>query len=285
MKKLFMIVVVAQFILFCFNANAADIEEKDTIKKILKFSDTGGEKELVVDNVFGSITIIGYNGQEVQMSAQRIIKAKTKDKITEGKEKVFLDITEDDNFIEIYVDGPFRNSRKKGVHWRGYKKEGYKVTYHFDIKVPRDCNIEVKAINEGEILISDITGNYNVKNINGGIEMKKIAGSGRAYALNGDLTLDFNENPGENCYFGSLNGEVKIYFKSPLSADFQLKTFNGDVFSDFPVTYLPTQSHKTEKKAGKKIYKTGRTMGIRAGKGGPEIELDGFNGDMFILKK
>ena len=41
----------------------------------------------------------------------------------------------------------------------------------------------------------------------------------------------------------------------------------------------------TEKKHGKRIYKTGGTMGVRIGKGGPEIMLDGFNGDMYILKK
>ena len=156
---------------------------------------------------------------------------------------------------------------------------------HFDLKIPSECSIEIKTINEGEIRVHDLEGEFNVKNINGGITMDKISGAGHAYALNGDMVLDFQKNPDGDCYFGSLNGEVKLYFQSPLSADFQLKTFNGDFYTDFPVTYLPRTPHTDVEKNGKTVYKVGGTMGVRAGRGGPEIELDGFNGDMYILKK
>ena len=115
--------------------------------------------------------------------------------------------------------------------------------------------------------------------------MRNISGSGKAYALNKDLNLTFSENPIKDCSFGSLNGDVRVYFNHPLSADFQLKTFNGEVYSDFAVTYLPHHSVTTIEADGKKVYKTGRTMGVRVGSGGPEIMLDGFNGDIFILKK
>ena len=64
-----------------------------------------------------------------------------------------------------------------------------------------------------------------------------------------------------------------------------MKTFNGDVFTDFPVDYLPLVRSVEEKKKGKTIYRTlNLVSAVRAGKGGPVIELDGFNGDMFILR-
>ena len=285
MRKRLLFLMVTQLFVFNLFAASADIEEKEIITRTLYFAVPTGDKQFVVDNIFGSITVTGYSGQEIQMSAQRRITAKSKDKIEEAKEKITLEISEENNLIKLYVNGPFRNSEDNSIQWRGFEKEGYKVIYDFDMKVPFKCDIEIKTVNEGEIRIRDLEGEFTVRNINGGITMEKISGAGHAYALNGDLLLDFQKNPDGDCYFGSLNGEVKLYFQSPLSADFQLKTFNGDFYTDFPFTYLPRTPRTDVEKNGKTVYKVGGTMGVRAGKGGPEIELNGFNGDMYILKK
>jgi hypothetical protein len=146
--------------------------------------------------------------------------------------------------------------------------------------------VELSTVNDGEIVVKNIDGDYDVHNVNGGIDMEKIGGSGEVYALNGDVTIDFVKNPSKNSRFGSLNGEVRLYFRPNLSADFYLKTFNGEIFSDFPVSYLPLRAETlSEKKRGRYVYKVNRQTAVRAGDGGPEIELDGFNGDMFILEK
>ncbi|OQX94612.1 hypothetical protein B6I21_09235, partial [candidate division KSB1 bacterium 4572_119] len=110
-------------------------------------------------------------------------------------------------------------------------------------------------------------------------------GSGKAYALNGEVDLRFDKNPKNDCYFGSLNGDVDIELRAGFSADLTIKTFNGDVYSDFPVTYLPDVTVNKKKKGKKFYYKTSKKTRIRIGDGGPEIELDGFNGDMNLLKR
>ncbi len=279
------IVLTALFVVVAAAGEDADIEKVEKIERTLHFASPTGEKQVVVDNMFGSVTVTGYAGGEVKMSAQKVITAKSTAKIAEAQEKIVLVFTEENNLVRLYVDGPFRNHDDESVKWRGFKKEGYKVVYNFDLKLPRDCSIEIKTVSEGEITISNVAGAFDINNINGGIAMDKISGSGRAYALNGDLKLDFVQNPTEDCYFGTLNGEVKIYFLSPLSADFQMKTFNGDFFTDFPVSYLPRVPQVEKEENGKRVYKVGGTMGVRAGNGGPEISLDGFNGDMYLLKK
>ena len=148
------------------------------------------------------------------------------------------------------MDGPFRDSdgrsRRRGRRWRTH----YEVRYDFEIQVPRGTNVDLSTVNDGEILVRQIDGHYDVHNVNGGIEMEKIGGSGEVYAVNGDVTVDFVKNPSKNSRFGSLNGEVRLYFLPNLSADFYLKTFNGEIYSDFPVSYLPIQAETSSEKKG-----------------------------------
>jgi len=103
--------------------------------------------------------------------------------------------------------------------------------------------------------------------------------------LNDKVKLDFDRNPKSYCYFGSLNGDVDINLQDHFSADLLIKTINGDVYTDFPVTYLPHQAIEKTKKGKKFVYKTGNRTKVRIGNGGPEIELDGFNGDINLIKK
>ena len=60
---------------------------------------------------------------------------------------------------------------------------------------------------------------------------------------------------------------------------------NGKVYTDFEVGSLPGKSRRGEAHNGRSVYKITHMSGIRAGDGGPEIELNTLNGDMFILSK
>ncbi|MFH1940509.1 MAG: hypothetical protein ABIL68_00265 [bacterium] len=285
-RSLFLIVVVVAMY-HATNAFSADVVKTEKIEKTFRFKDPKGKNLLVVDNVFGSIEVTGYNGEDVVVKAEKIIRAKSDRKVEEAQEEVYLDIAEEDDLIELYVDGPFRdhNGRGRSRSWRGFERSGWEVCFNFQIKVPVGTHLEISTVNDGEISVTKIDGDYEIHNVNGGIMMDEIGGSGDVYTVNGDVTVDFTKNPEGESRFGSLNGEVRLYFQPKLSADFYLKTFNGQVFSDFEVTYLAPKVTTMNEKNGKRVYKSGHLCGVRAGSGGPEIKLDGFNGDMFILRK
>ena len=285
MKRRHAIITFIQMLLLTAPVFSEEIEKTGKIEKVLRFKDPRGKNQLVVDNFFGSIKVTGYQGEEVRITAVKTITGQSEKKIEEAEEEVYLDITEEDDYIELYVDGPFRCDNGRTILWKGWKREGYKVVYNFEIRVPQDVAFELKTVMEGEIEVSSMRGDFEVNNVNGGIEMKKIEGSGEAYAVNGNVTLDFDRNPQNKCRFGTLNGEVRLYFHPRLSADFYLKTFNGEFYTDFEVKSMAPKMVVSDKKNGKRVYKVERLCGVRTGKGGPEIVLDGFNGDMFILKK
>ena len=240
------------------------------------------------DSVWGDILVSGYDGDEVTVRAVKTVIADRDRDLAASEEEVRLEIVREDDLFEFYVDGPFRSGHHRSRFRdrdRGWHRD-YKVRFDFEIRVPRGTTVELSTVNDGEITVRDVTGDYDVSNINGGIDMRGIGGSGEVYALNHDVTIDFVANPVRDSRFGSLNGDVRLRFLPGLSADFYLKTFNGEFFSDFPVSYLPldTQVRSREEK-GKHVYKVDRLTAVRAGDGGPDIQLDMFNGDAFLLEK
>ncbi len=257
------------------------VEEKEEIQKTLRFQDPSRSKELGVDNVYGSIKVVGYRGQDVQLSVHKTIRGRSKEKIQQAKQEVSLDITEEGNTIDLYVDGPFRCCQK-GRKWRRWRNPGYEVQFDFEIKVPVETSLYLKTVNEGDIRVENVMGEFEVKNVNGAITMNEIAGAGEAHTVNGEVKAVFVRKPESDCSFRTINGDLEISFPKNLSADFRLKTFNGEIYSDFPVTYLPAKAPIKDRRKGKFVYKSDRFFGVRVGKGGPEIKLDTLNGDIFI---
>ncbi len=260
---------------------AASLEEKQTVQKTFPAA-----KRIEVENVTGSIHVTGYDGREVQLTVNETFRADTKEKLDQAMKEVKLDITTQGDTLRMYVDGPFRCKcdDRSSVNF-SRRRAGYEFRHEFEMRVPRNTEVYLRNINGGPVKVENVTGNYDVENINGGVEMIETAGSGRAYSLNGGLKVVFDRNPREASYFGSLNGPVDLMFQPDLSADLRMKTFNGHIYSDFEVTPLPNREAAAERRNGKLVYRADRFTGARIGSGGPEIKLDGFNGDIRIIKR
>jgi DUF4097 and DUF4098 domain-containing protein YvlB len=164
-------------------------------------------------------------------------------------------------------------------------RRGYKVNYEFDVRVPRGTALYLGAINEGTIRVEKTSGDFDIENINGSVEMDDIEGSGRVYALNGKVAVTFARNPERDSYFGSLNGSVDVWFQPNLSANVRVKTFNGGIYTDFPVSYLPVAAGTPERRDGKFVYHSSGFQGMRIGNGGPEYKFENFNGDIRIRNR
>jgi len=265
-------------------AAALTVEDKSTIRHTWTFADPAAPREVKVDNIEGSITVKGEHVPSVELVAERTIRAESKEKIQEAQQKVKLDLTQDGNTIDIYVDAPWRC--QNGIRDRGSRYYGYRVRFDIDLKVPAETGVFLRTINDGDIKVQNTNGSFDVEDINGGIEMLEIGGSGRAYALNGPVKVVFSRNPQAECYLGSLNGAIDGFFPAGLSADIRLKNFNGNIYSDFPVSYLPAATGQNREQRGNKfVYKTNNFFGVRIGNGGPEIRFDSFNGNICIHEK
>jgi len=257
------------------------VQEKETIQK--SFSMSGApHKSLEIDNIWGSIEVVGTNSDQVELTVNRSTRAESKDKLELSRKEVTLDITEQQGLLKLYVNGPFRCHCDDGCGHREF--EGYIVKMDFQLRVPRDIDIKVKTVNEGRAVVRDINGNFLVRNVNGDVEMSNIAGSGTATTVNGPVKVSFRQNPREASDFKTINGAVELRFAQGLAADFRFKTFNGGIYSDFPVTALPVRAVQEEHHGGKFVFRADRYTGVRVSSGGPEIKVENLNGDIRILE-
>lgn len=262
---------------------AGTLTETQEISKVLDFSAPGAAKTLLVDNINGAIAVHGANIQQVELEVIQTIEAESDEKLKIAAEEVQLLISEKNNRIELFVDGPFR--RPDGsIHHHGKKYFGYEVCFDFKIKVPDATRLFLRTIDNGDIRVQSVSGDFEVKNVNGGIEMRDISGSGEVHGINRDVVVTYRENPARNCAFTTINGELEIYFPEEPQANFNLDVFNGDVYSDFSLRQAYKSSFTKSRKGGRNIYKIEPEYNAVSGKGGPKIKLKSLNGDIFIRR-
>ena len=191
----------------------------------------------------------------------------------EAKRDVKLDMSQQGSFVRLYVDGPFR-SPNGGTNYRGNDYYGYRVTFDYEIQVPKATELSLHTITN-EIVVKRTTGDFDIHGLNGGIDMEEISGSGTVKTLNGKLKVAFARNPEHDSQFHTLNGAMDVYFHEPLNADLHFKTLNGGVYADFDVSSIPGTALVSERRNGS----------ARAGKGGPALTFNGLNGAIRLHTK
>jgi len=261
-------------------ASGGPQSESRTLTETLTFADPGAAHVVEVDNVFGSVTVVGDDRGEVRLVARETISGRTLENLAEAKRDVELAVVDEGDAIRFIVDGPFR--RPDGsIRWHDVD---YQVAYDIELRVPRDVDLEVRTINDGEISIRGVSGSFRVSNVNGGIEMLDVAGGGDAVTVNGGIDLRFAKNPDAPWSLKTVNGDLRAAFVDGFSADMRFKTFNGEVWSDFDATARELPQPQPRKRGGRFVYQKDRSFGVRVADGGPELSFDTLNGDIYIRR-
>ncbi len=266
-----------------FGVERSELTDKEEITKSISFPPGGSTRALVVDNIRGSIEVVGYDGDELKLVVHRTSYGDSEAELQEAKKKITLEITEGPGRLILYVDAPWRCNDGKGIHYSS-EDYGYDAAFDFELKVPRNTDCTLKTINDGSITASGVTGRFEVRNVNGAIDMAGITGSGTAKTVNGNVSVRFDRNPEARCGFATVNGTIDVTMRSDLSADLRLKTFNGEVYTDFDVTGLPHPSPTAKRAGHRTTYRSDDYSVVRAGEGGPELDFETLNGDIRILK-
>jgi hypothetical protein len=255
-----------------------DVEESRTLEEELRFAGPAAENLLVVDNVFGSIRVTAHDADTVRMVAREVVHARSADDLARARDEAGLEVETAGATIRLVVDGPFR-TRDRGIQWHG--DLGYELFYDFEIQVPRRTRLELRTINDGDVTVHGVEGDFDVSNVNGAIEMKNIAGHGRARTVNGGVELTFTRRPQGDCDFKTVNGDVDVTFPADLAADLRFKTFNGEVYTDFDYVPVAIEQPAPVRRGGRTTWKS-LGPGARVGGGGPEISFDTLNGNVYI---
>jgi hypothetical protein len=245
-----------------------------------------GDKTIDVDLVNGTLNVIGDGGNTMRVDAERVIHAATQDQIARAKRDDVLDLNEKDGVAQIYENGPFRDSNGHSSENHGFHEDTsrqYEVAWNVTVRVPRATALKLRTVNGG-VTAQDTSGAFEVRSVNGPLSMTDVSGSGTASAVNGTNTVSFHENPKSDSAFTSVNGKIEITFQPGLAADFDLKTVNGGMYTDFESTALASSAGAATTDNGRFVYKNRGESRIRVGSGGPQIRLETVNGSIQIRK-
>ena len=259
------------------------VREQETIQNTLTLS--GDPMRLVVDNVSGYVHATGTNGSEVRVTAHKVIRAETDSDLREAKSEVKLEVTGRPGTVSIYYDAPWRCNNGEGDGCHGDHRRFYEVVYDIDVEVPRGARTVISTVNDGDVRVDGIDGDFDVHDVNGGISMTKVSGSGDVRTVNGPISVHFAKNPARPGSFKTSNGELDVYFQPGLSADLLFKTFNGEIYSDFDVAARPAPAAVSEEHNGKFVFRSKGERAGRAGQGGPELSFDSFNGNIRLHRE
>ena len=263
-------------------------ESKEQINKEFTLTADAGRSTLALYNISGSVTVQGYAGNKIIVEATKTISADDAQKLEVGKSEAKLGFLQHGDSVVVYMAGPF-DSRPHNNDRRNWNHKDIDYHYNFDfvVKVPYQLNLRVSTVNQGSVLMQDVTGPLNVGNVNGPITLKNVKGTTQAHTVNGNVEANYVANPPGASSYHTINGQIKVKYPASLAADMHFKSMNGEFYTDFPnPEILPVQVTKNQQgKGGGTVYKLTKDTAVRIGKGGPDLRFETLNGDVTVTKQ
>jgi hypothetical protein len=172
-----------------------------------------------IENINGSITVVGGPGNEVEILA-----------IKKGKSQEILDgiqIIIDHSPDAIRVETEYPEKGFKGLFSWG---DGDRGSVSYKVVVPMSANLEsIESVN-GNLEISGVSGVVKASTVNGGIKASDLNANARIETVNGSVNASFASLKGQqkaNCE--SVNGRITVNLPSDADTRVSAETINGGI--------------------------------------------------------
>lgn len=204
-------------------------------------------RTVYVHNVNGAVRFEAGNGDHVEVEAEKRWRRGDPDDVRiEARQTASGDVVicamwrRGDTCSESGIDGGERR-------WN----QDNNVSVHFVVRVPAYANVEANSVN----------GNVEVAELRGRVEARTVNGSIRAKGQVGRDGLDYE----------TVNGSIEIELPANADVNVSLRTTNGRVTSDFPITFSGEINP--------------RRIEAKVGNGGPELRARTVNGGIRLRKQ
>lgn len=270
----------------------------ETEKRELAFESRNVNNVFYLSNINGSIKVEGYDGDKIMLEAAKTVIAKNQERLDRSRTELSLGVIDRVDTIIVYIQGPcgtftnkdFGYRKNRGSGW-GYQWNDcdfdYDFKYDFTLKVPRNLNVYLSTINDGNVEVNGVGGALNVNNINGSITLEQVSGKARVHTINGDVNVRYKELPKEASSYYTLNGDINAYYPKGLRASMTFKSFNGDFYTNIAQVeqrQALVKKKKTDSDEGLS-YKVDSRSAIDVGGGGVALDFETFNGDVFVKEQ
>ncbi len=242
-----------------------------------------------ISNTSGDVSITGYNGTSVAVSAYRegrdkdlvqVIDESTADHVVlkvqypQGSGSVQADV----RFVVQVPQGSRYQFDKistasGNVSISGVAGEVKANSASGDVKIDQvEGNVQANTAS-GDMEITQVNGSVQVNAASGDIKVLKVAGMVSARTASGDVEVELTriEGTGE-LKFASASGDVTVKAPAQLDAQVEMTTANGSIKTDFPLTVEDLQSH------GKKAQG-------QIGSGAVQMKISTASGDIRLVRQ
>jgi hypothetical protein len=135
-------------------------------------------------------------------------------------------------------------------------------------------DLEVESVS-GEITITKARGDVHVNTVSGGVRLEEsITEEIAINSFSGDVHVDTDPTDRASCRIDNHSGDVTILLPSSVDAEFDVDTFSGDITSDFGTEGMSSSEHGP-----------GHELHLVTGSGGAKIEVATFSGDVVFRKR
>jgi hypothetical protein len=215
----------------------------DTESSTLKFSDPTKPGTLRISVSHGDLKITGADTPEITVRSEA---------------KPVTSTPRKDGLRVLTASSSYTLSEKDNVAVLEYGTEGGPgIPAQFAITMPRTTSLVVSCTYGCELQAADLSGDVEVKAMNGEIKLCGLSGSALVETMNGEIDAGFARlPPNKTLSFASMNGEVVLRIPADTKANVKLRTQNGAVLTDFDDQALVT---KTE------LVRSNKTRSPRSG--------------------
>ena len=192
-------------------AVVADVTDEETFTYTLE---SGGR--LSLENVNGSISIVGGSGDQVEITA---FKRADNQEALDGIE-ILIDATPS----RISIDTDLPESRG----WWGGDNNGARVSY--ELSVPANTELDGISSVNGGIDISGVFGAIKAETVNGSIDVEDASSDLRAETVNGGIDVRFSSVTGDQRIDAdTVNGKISLTLPANADASVSVDTVNGGI--------------------------------------------------------
>lgn len=221
-----------------------------------------------------ALEVHGINGrvEAGPASGNQVVVTAVKTKGRKGDpEDVTFDVVKHAGGVTICAMYPTKKGKRANEcapddsHLSNYDND---TRVDFRIQVPAGVNLEVGTVN-GDVHVRRVAGSVKAWTVNGDVDVES-GGNAEASTVNGSIRAAMEQDLESDLKFNTVNGSVTVELPPGANADVEAATVNGSLESDFPLT---VQGRFMNRRLRGKI-----------GDGGHRLELETVNGGITIRR-
>ncbi|PJJ60210.1 DUF4097 family beta strand repeat-containing protein [Hymenobacter chitinivorans] len=250
---------------------------------VVPLSSPGKPGLLSAKLVNGSITVVGYAGKDVVIDAS---SRSSRDKDDDNDDNDDGRPAPPKGMKRIASNSGFDLTAEEQDNKVSVKSNSYQRPVNLTIKVPQHFSLQLKTVNDGDIVVENVTGELEISNVNGGVILRQVSGSAVANTVNGPIKAYFKTvTAGAPMAFSTVNGQVDVTLPATAKASLKLKSDQGEVYSDFDLVPEKTapKVNRTNQNGVYRVSTDSWTYG-RLNGGGAEIMMKSLMGNIYIRK-